>query len=238
MDKNTAVIDSPEALGAALCRHVPDMANGFTITTRDSQLQLTVTAEDTRPFMVAMERLLKGKIRQIQRGHQGRVLDRKLARINQNGEKLTAAEIAQKYCQPQTTHQLSAIQKRDYATRHMSQEELNTILDYALEQGMPEQMLSPFRNGVKTREQARKLELSYYAWVALENIRDFHHLRSRRDDQKETSEVSGQDAGSPGCSQQDPVQPEAGGQEPNDSPSPSDKGPGTRQSPGDQTNSL
>lgn len=238
MDKTTAVIDSPEALGAALCRHVPDMANGFTITTRDSQLQLTVTAEDTRPFMVAMERLLKGKIRQIQHGHQGRVLNSKLALINQSGEKLTAAEIAQKYCQPQTTHPLSAMQKRDYATRHMSQEELNTILDYALEQGMPEQMLTPFRNGVKTREQARKLELSYYAWVALENIRDFHRQRSRRDDQKETSEVSGQDAGSPGCSQQDPVQPEAGGQEPNDSPSPSDKGPGTRQSPGDQTNSL
>ena len=34
MDKTTAVIDSPEALGAALCRHVPDMANGFTITTQ------------------------------------------------------------------------------------------------------------------------------------------------------------------------------------------------------------
>lgn len=51
MHKTTAVIDSPEALGLALCRHVPDMANGFTITTRDSQLQLTVTAEDTRPFM-------------------------------------------------------------------------------------------------------------------------------------------------------------------------------------------
>ena len=81
MDKNTAVIDSPEALGAALCRHVPDMANGFTITTRDSQLQLTVTAEDTRPFMVAMERLLKGKIRQIQRGHQERVLDEKWNQI-------------------------------------------------------------------------------------------------------------------------------------------------------------
>ncbi|HAV2045365.1 TPA: hypothetical protein JHJ56_002998 [Raoultella ornithinolytica] len=241
MDKTTAVIDSPEALGAALCRHVPDMANGFTITTRDSQLQLTVTAEDTRPFMVAMERLLKGKIRQIQRGHQGRVLNSKLALINQSGEKLTAAEIAQKYCLPQTALPLSAMQdreKRDYATRHMNLEELNTILDYAVEQGMPEQMLSPFRNGVKTREQARKLELSYYAWVALENIRDFYRQRSRRDDQKETSEVSGQDAGSPGCNQQGPVQPEAGGQEQNDSPSPSDKGPGTRQSPGDQTNSL
>ncbi|HFK1634807.1 hypothetical protein [Klebsiella oxytoca] len=81
MDKTTAVIDSPEALGAALCRHVPDMANGFTITTRDRQLQLTVTAEDTRPFMVAMERLLKGKIRQIQRGHQERVLDEKWNQI-------------------------------------------------------------------------------------------------------------------------------------------------------------
>lgn len=87
MDKNTAVIDSPEALGAALCRHVPDMANGFTIITRDSQLQLTVTSEDTRPFMVAMVRLLKGKIRQIQRGHQGRVLDERWAQIDANNRK-------------------------------------------------------------------------------------------------------------------------------------------------------
>lgn len=87
MDKTTAVIDSPEALGAALCRHVPDMANGFTITTRDSQLQLTVTAEDTRPFMAAMERLLKGKIRQIQREHQERVLDEKWDQIEANNRK-------------------------------------------------------------------------------------------------------------------------------------------------------
>lgn len=84
MHKTTAVIDSPEALGLALCRHVPDMANGFTITTRDSQLQLTVTSEDTRPFMVAMDRLLKGKIRQIQHGHQGRVLDERWAQIDAN----------------------------------------------------------------------------------------------------------------------------------------------------------
>ncbi|HCT3398843.1 hypothetical protein NGC52_21065 [Klebsiella michiganensis] len=263
MHKTTAVIDSPEALGLALCRHVPDMANGFTITTRDSQLQLTVTAEDTRPFMVAMERLLKGKIRQIQRGHLERVLDERWAQIEENhrqfaeqvksngknlaftsssseqyGQKLTAAEIAEKYCNYRPDQQQSAPQKRDYATQLMSAEELNTLLDRALEQGMPEQMLAPFRNGVKTQEQARRLELSYHAWVAVESIRDFHRQRSRRDDQKETSEVSGQDAGSPGCSQQDPVQPEAGGQEPNDSPSPSDKGPGTRQSPGDQTNSL
>lgn len=88
MRKTTDVIDSPEALGAALCRHVPDMANGFTITTRDSQLQLTVTAEDTRPFMAAMERLLKGKIRHIQRGHQGRVLDERWTQIEENNQKL------------------------------------------------------------------------------------------------------------------------------------------------------
>ncbi|EPU1123086.1 hypothetical protein ACVUNZ_000263 [Klebsiella pneumoniae] len=81
MDKTTAVIDSPEALGLALCRHVPDMANGFTITTRDSLLQLTVATEDTRPFMAAMERLLKGKIRQIQRGHQNRAPDEKRDQI-------------------------------------------------------------------------------------------------------------------------------------------------------------
>ncbi|HBS9329755.1 hypothetical protein CFY86_29105 [Raoultella ornithinolytica] len=81
MRKTTAVIDSPEALGAALCRHVPDMANGFTITTRDSQLQLTVTAEDTRPFIAAMEHLLKRKIRQIQHGYQSRSLDEKRDQI-------------------------------------------------------------------------------------------------------------------------------------------------------------
>lgn len=87
------LMDSPEALGLALCRHVPDMANGFTITTRDSQLQLTVTAEDTRPFMAAMERLLKGKIRQIQRGHQGRVLDEKEAIFDANNKIIAEQQV-------------------------------------------------------------------------------------------------------------------------------------------------
>ncbi|HID4045035.1 TPA: hypothetical protein ACXE9F_001451 [Pluralibacter gergoviae] len=249
MRKTACVVDSPEALGNALCRHVPDMANGFTITTRDSQLQLTVAAEETRPFMVAMERLLMGKIRQIQRGHQDRVLDDKWALIEANnrkmaeqvkrgGEKLTAAEIAEKYCNYRPDQQPSQPKERDYATQMMSTEELNTLLDHALEQGMPEQMLAPFRNGIKTREQARKLELSYYAWVALENIRDFHHLRSRRADRQETAEVSGPGAGSPCCSQQDPARPEADGQEQSDSPSPSDKGPDTQQSPDGRTQSL
>ncbi|HIG8799236.1 TPA: hypothetical protein ACYEOW_005591 [Raoultella terrigena] len=78
------LMDSPEALGQALCRHVPDMANGFTITTRDGQLQLTVNAQDTTPFVSAMKRLLMSKIRQIQRGHQRRVLDEKWAIFDAN----------------------------------------------------------------------------------------------------------------------------------------------------------
>lgn len=104
MSKSTAVIDSPEALGVALCRHVPDMANGFTITTGDSQLQLIVAAQDAKPFITAMERLLIGKIRQIQRGHQEYVLDGKLKQLNPNGEKLTAEELVDKYGQQCTAH--------------------------------------------------------------------------------------------------------------------------------------
>ncbi|WP_065782756.1 hypothetical protein [Klebsiella pneumoniae] len=116
MDKTTAVIDSPEALGAALCRHVPDMANGFTITTRDSQLQLTITAEDTRPFMVAMERLLQGKIRQIQRGHQGGVLDegdnQKIAEsIRSNGKNLSIADSAESLSRNELVQQITELKK-------------------------------------------------------------------------------------------------------------------------------
>ncbi|MBU8939659.1 hypothetical protein [Klebsiella quasipneumoniae] len=95
MRKTTAVIDSPEALGAALCRHVPDMANGFTIITRDSQLQLTVAAEDTRPFIAAVEHLLKRKIRQIQRGHQNRAPDEKQDQIVGQIKGLNALAIKQ-----------------------------------------------------------------------------------------------------------------------------------------------
>ncbi len=64
MDKTTAVIDSPEALGAALCRHVPDMANGFTIQTRHGDIY--ITAADAAPFVSAMEFLLLHKIARLQ----------------------------------------------------------------------------------------------------------------------------------------------------------------------------
>lgn len=61
---NTPVMDSPEVLGHALCRHVPDMRKGFTIQTRHGDIY--VTADDAAPFADAMERLLMSKIRQIQ----------------------------------------------------------------------------------------------------------------------------------------------------------------------------
>ncbi|HDY5341419.1 TPA: hypothetical protein RQ688_002430 [Klebsiella pneumoniae] len=116
MDKNTAVIDSPESLGTALCRHLPDMASGFTITTRENQLQMTVTAEDTSPFMVAMERLLQGKIRQIQRGHQGDVLDegdnQKIAEsIRSNGKNLSVADSAESLSRYELVQQITELKK-------------------------------------------------------------------------------------------------------------------------------
>lgn len=116
MDKTTAVIDSPEALGLALCRHLPDMASGFTITTRENQLQMTVTAEDTNPFMVAMERLLQGKIRQIQRGHQGGVLDegdnQKIAEsIRSNGKNLSVADSAESLSRYELVQQITELKK-------------------------------------------------------------------------------------------------------------------------------
>ncbi|MEC5319009.1 hypothetical protein VSX61_08675 [Brenneria populi subsp. brevivirga] len=66
---NTPVIDSPEALGAALCRHVPDMSKGFTLQTRHGDIY--VTADDAAPFAGAMERLLLRKIAQIQDEQRG-----------------------------------------------------------------------------------------------------------------------------------------------------------------------
>ncbi|MBG6244765.1 hypothetical protein CS369_08285 [Candidatus Symbiopectobacterium sp. 'North America'] len=57
-------MDSPEVLGYALCRHIPDMRKGFTIQTRHGDIY--ATADDAAPFANAMERVLMSKIRQIQ----------------------------------------------------------------------------------------------------------------------------------------------------------------------------
>ncbi|MEI7408751.1 hypothetical protein [Pectobacterium aroidearum] len=62
---NADVMDSPEALGSALCRYVPDMRKGFTIQTQHGDIY--VASDDAAPFADAMECVLMSKIRQIQR---------------------------------------------------------------------------------------------------------------------------------------------------------------------------
>ncbi|MCW2478858.1 hypothetical protein [Candidatus Symbiopectobacterium sp. NZEC135] len=103
---NTPVMDSPEVLGHALCRHVPDMRKGFTIQTRHGDIY--VTADDAAPFAGAMERLLMRKISLIQdeqleqNGDTSRdpiysqklaaQLERNLATIDENNRQILALE--------------------------------------------------------------------------------------------------------------------------------------------------
>lgn len=60
----TATMDSPEALGCALCYLVADLKQGFTINTLHGEVR--VSAEDAPPFAREMERLLLRHIRRIQ----------------------------------------------------------------------------------------------------------------------------------------------------------------------------
>ncbi len=103
---NTPVMDSPEVLGHALCRHVPDMRKGFTIQTRHGDIY--VTADDAAPFAGAMERLLMRKISLIQDEQLGQgsdtsrdpiyspklaaQLERNLATIDENNRRILALE--------------------------------------------------------------------------------------------------------------------------------------------------
>lgn len=103
---NTPVMDSPEVLGHALCRHVPDMRKGFTIQTRHGDIY--VTADDAAPFAGAMERLLMRKISLIQDEQLGQdsdtsrvplytpkgaaQLERNLATIEENNQRILALE--------------------------------------------------------------------------------------------------------------------------------------------------
>ncbi|EKN7034631.1 hypothetical protein PXZ44_004077 [Salmonella enterica] len=59
------VMDSPEALGLALCLFLPEMSQGFIIQTRSGEMQ--VSAANSLPFLREMERLLKKEISQAQR---------------------------------------------------------------------------------------------------------------------------------------------------------------------------
>ncbi|EBV4000313.1 hypothetical protein ZK41_001380 [Salmonella enterica subsp. enterica serovar Java] len=59
------VMDSPEALGLALCLFLPEMSQGFIIQTRSGEMQ--ISAANSLPFVREMDRLLKKEISQAQR---------------------------------------------------------------------------------------------------------------------------------------------------------------------------
>lgn len=58
-------MDSPEALGFALCRLLPEMSQGFIIQTHSGEIQ--VSAADSLPFVTEMNRLLKREITLVQK---------------------------------------------------------------------------------------------------------------------------------------------------------------------------
>lgn len=62
---NNLVMDSPEALGLALCILLPEMSQGFIIRTRSGEMQ--VSAANSLPFVNEMNRLLKREITLVQR---------------------------------------------------------------------------------------------------------------------------------------------------------------------------
>lgn len=61
---NIVPLDSPEALGAALCNIIPAMKQGFIVMAGDDEIQ--VLATDAAPFVAEMELLLLRHIHRIQ----------------------------------------------------------------------------------------------------------------------------------------------------------------------------
>lgn len=59
------LMDSPEALGHALCRLLPEMSHGFVIHTCSGS-EIQISAADSVPFINAMDFLLKKRIKKIQ----------------------------------------------------------------------------------------------------------------------------------------------------------------------------
>ena len=192
---NTPVMDSPEVLGHALCRHVPDMRKGFTIQTRHGDIY--VTTDDAAPFADAMERLLMSKIRQIQ----GEGSSEHDAELYQRYQVTSMAELAERYEIPKELAErlISFIKQRrlprmpplvfpnmlhqdepdgDYWTQHLSKDELNLLLDAIKAEGVPENLLTPFRDGVKSPKQARRLANTYFANIAVKNVMAYHSKAS------------------------------------------------------------
>ncbi|GDO99237.1 hypothetical protein [Escherichia coli] len=59
------LMDSPEALGHALCSLVPEMARGFRVITPSGEI--FVPAQEARPFALTMEVMLIRQMKHLQR---------------------------------------------------------------------------------------------------------------------------------------------------------------------------
>ncbi|ECV9912001.1 hypothetical protein F3Q92_20945 [Salmonella enterica subsp. enterica] len=58
------LMDSPEALGHALCNLVPEMVHGFRVVTPSGEI--CVPAQEAHPFVLTMEVMLMQQIRRLQ----------------------------------------------------------------------------------------------------------------------------------------------------------------------------
>lgn len=58
------LMDSPEALGYALCNLVPEMVQGFRVVTPSGEI--CVPAQEAPPFVLTMEVMLMQQIRRLQ----------------------------------------------------------------------------------------------------------------------------------------------------------------------------
>lgn len=58
------LMDSPEALGHALCNLLPEMVQGFRVVTPSGEI--CVPAQETHPFVLTMEVMLMQQIRRLQ----------------------------------------------------------------------------------------------------------------------------------------------------------------------------
>ena len=58
------LMESPEALGHALCNLLPEMVQGFRVVTPSGEI--CVPAQETHPFVLTMEVMLMQQIRRLQ----------------------------------------------------------------------------------------------------------------------------------------------------------------------------
>lgn len=63
---SNTLMDSPEALGHALCRLLPEMSHGFVIRTCSGG-EIQISADDSLSFVKAMNLFLTKKVMQLQK---------------------------------------------------------------------------------------------------------------------------------------------------------------------------